>query len=238
MFLLICRYMLTYRHDDQISDLYILHHIRNESASPISWFMRRTSGMIHFLFAPAEKALRRKNGILVLVAFLAALTPTALYAQSQTLNLNLQAAAALYSFPNSLSLSKSGTVFDAFTGSLTINYKARTGTGTYSITMRATSDFPATGGPSIGAPPSSGDALTYTCTGATLGTGCSGTQTVVTTSPGTPVVTIPTSSCTGGGSPCSSSNPNTVTLIFSLTDDPKYKTGSYSATLTFTISTP
>jgi hypothetical protein len=84
--------------------------------------------------------------------------------------------------------------------------------------------------------PTAGDALTYTCTGATLGSNCSGMQTVSTVLATNVVTAIPAGSCTGGGSPCTTANPNTVNLNFSLTDDPKYKTGSYSATLTFTIS--
>jgi hypothetical protein len=42
--------------------------------------------------------------------------------------------------------------------------------------------------------------------------------------------------CTGAGSPCNNAATNTVSVSFTLTDDPKYKTGSYSATLTWTIS--
>jgi hypothetical protein len=50
------------------------------------------------------------------------------------------------------------------------------------------------------------------------------------------VTAIPAAACTGGGAPCSTVTPNTVTVNFSLTDDAKYQTGSYSATLIFTIS--
>jgi len=159
---------------------------------------------------------------------------------TQTLSLTLNAAGDLYGFPSSVTLSKVGTVFTSYTGSLTVEYKVRTSsTGSGSITVYASTDFPcASGGPCIGTPPSAGDALTYTCSGATLGSNCSGTQTVTTSAAGaTSVVTaVPTLACTGSGSPCSSANPNTVAVNFTLTDDPKYKTGSYSATLTFTIS--
>jgi len=144
----------------------------------------------------------------------------------------------LYGFPNALTLSKAGTLFGSYTGTVTVQYRARTtaATGTGSITVKMTTDFTPTGGPSVATPPTAGDALTYTCTGATLGSNCAGTQTV-STGVGTNVVTaIPAASCTGGGSPCTTADPNTVNLKFSLTDDPKYKTGSYSATLTFTIS--
>jgi hypothetical protein len=52
----------------------------------------------------------------------------------------------------------------------------------------------------------------------------------------TPVVTILTSSCTGGGGSCSASNPNTVSVNLTLADPPSYQTGTYSANVTFTIS--
>jgi hypothetical protein len=156
---------------------------------------------------------------------------------TQTLTAIIDPEGGLFSFPNSVTLSKTGATFANFTGNLTIQYRERTtqSTGGGSITVEATADFTPTNGPSIASPPSTGDALTYTCSGATLGTNCSGTQTVSTTT-ATNVVTFSASECTGGGGSCSSSSPNTVTVNFTLTDDPKYYTGSYSATLRFTIS--
>jgi hypothetical protein len=175
------------------------------------------------------------------VALALALVPVSLPAQTtlgtQTLSLTLQAAGLLYNVPGSLSLTHTGTVFNAYTGTVTLQYRARTSSGgSGAITVRATTDFPcASGGPCITSPPTAGDALTYTCSGATLGTNCSGAQTV-STAASTNVVTIPASVCTGAGSPCNNASPNTVSVSFTLTDDPKYKTGSYSATLTWTIS--
>lgn len=188
-----------------------------------------------------EKVNGLRKRVAPLVAVLAfLLSPIGAQAQTtlgtQTLNLTLSSAGSLYGFPNSVTLTKTGTVFNSYTGTLQIQYKARTSSGgSGTITVKATADFSPTGGPSIGTPPTAGDALAYTCTGATLGTNCSGTQTV-STSASTNVVTVPASACTGGGSPCSTANPNTVSLNFALTNDPKYRTGSYSATLTFTIS--
>jgi hypothetical protein len=49
-------------------------------------------------------------------------------------------------------------------------------------------------------------------------------------------VSLGASACTGGGAPCSTASPNSANVTFILADDPKYKTGSYSATLTWTIS--
>jgi len=168
--------------------------------------------------------------------------PAPLQAATLTTTETLQAAitplGGLFTVPSSMTLAQSGTAFAPFTGSVSIQYRARTtqSTGGGNITLKATADFSPAGGPSIASPPTAGDVLQYTCSGATLGTGCSGLQTVKTTA-ATNVVTLAPSECSGGGSPCSSADPNTVTLNFGLTNDPKYKTASsYSATLTFTIS--
>jgi hypothetical protein len=146
----------------------------------------------------------------------------------------------LFTITASTTLTKTGSVFTTYASAAPVNlqYRARTtqGTGAATITVKATTDFAcAAGGPCIATPPTAGDALTYTCTGATLGSNCSGALTIRTTT-STGVVTIPATACTGGGGTCSSVSPNTLNVNFSLTDDPKYKTGSYSATLTFTIS--
>jgi hypothetical protein len=140
------------------------------------------------------------------------------------------------STPLPLLLTRVGPI-NFFTGAMTLSYRVRTsqsrGQGT--ITVKATADFTPAGGPSIGNPPSPLDLFVYACSGATLGTSCSGIQVVSTTS-ATNVVSIGASACTGGGAPCSTANPNTANVTFILPDDPKYKTGSYSATLTWTIS--
>ena len=156
---------------------------------------------------------------------------------TQTLQAVISPLGGFFTIPSSVTLTKTGTVFNNFTGSISIPYRERTTqtTGGGTITVKATSDFTPANGPSIASPPHTGDALTYTCSAATLGTNCSGTQTVSTTTAKN-VVTFSASECTGGGGSCSSSSPNTVTVNFTLTDDPKYKTGAYSATLTFTIS--
>jgi hypothetical protein len=127
--------------------------------------------------------------------------------------------------------------FNSYSGTMTFSYWARTsqGAGQGTITVKATTDFTPTGGPSISTPPSAGDTFTYTCSGATLGASCSGTQTV-STAAATNVVSLGASACTGGGAPCSTASPNSANVTFALPDDPKYKTGSYSATLTWTIS--
>ena len=150
---------------------------------------------------------------------------------SQTLHAQL-AAVGKVSAPASVSLNPTGTVFSPYAGSLTLRYRVRsTPTGAVStLTVQATGDFSPSGGPIISSGP-----LTYSCSGATLGTPCGGVQTASTTAQ-TSVTTIPPAACTGGGAPCSAADPNTVDLNFSLENDPVYKAGSYTAVLTFTIS--
>jgi hypothetical protein len=156
---------------------------------------------------------------------------------TQTLRATIVPLGGLYIQATPVVLIKPSTNFNSFAGTITLSYRARTsqGTGHGVITVKATADFTPAGGPSIANPPSAGDTFTYTCSGATLGASCSGTQRVSTTA-ATNVVTLGASACTGGGAPCSTANPNTANVTFTLSDDPKYKTGSYSATLTWTIS--
>jgi hypothetical protein len=167
----------------------------------------------------------------VLLAGIPALLNAATGTATQTLSAQITAISKL-SIPGSLTVTHAGTTFVAYTGNLAASYRARTtaSTGSGSLTVKATADFSPTGGPSI-----AGGQLTYTCSSATLGTACSGTQTASTASQ-TNVVTVGASACTGGGGSCSSVDPNTVQTSFALVNDPALKTGSYSATLTFTAS--
>jgi hypothetical protein len=128
-------------------------------------------------------------------------------------------------------LTTSGGTFNAFQGALAVSYRFRTTPGGGSITLRANSDFSPSGGPAI-----SSGALRYSCGAADLGSACFGPQTVSTGS-ATPVVQIPGSACTGGGGSCSASDPAGMQLQFTLDNSPEYKTGSYTSTLTLTVST-
>jgi hypothetical protein len=165
--------------------------------------------------------------LVIAPAFLLGATGTT----TQTLSAQINAIGKV-SVPASLALTNAGTTFVAYSGNLTVSYRARTtaATGSGSLTMQATADFSPAGGPSI----ASGQ-LTYTCSAASLGVACSGTQTASTASQ-TSVVTLGAGLCTGGGGSCSAANPNTVQSAFTLSNNPAYKTGTYSATLTFTIS--
>lgn len=149
---------------------------------------------------------------------------------TQTITANISPYGKL-SLPATVTLLSGDTRFGSnLTGSLTLSYWARTSAATGSaITMQAGSDFTPAGGPSIGG-------VTYFCSGATLGAACSGAQTL-SISMQTPLVALPSEACTGGGGSCSTQDPNTVLLLFSVQNKPQYKTGTYSALITFTIST-
>jgi hypothetical protein len=149
---------------------------------------------------------------------------------SQGMSATLESAGAL-SVPANLTLATSGSTFNHFTGTLTVSYRARTTpVGSASVTVSASSEFSPGGGPTIAS-----GALTYTCGSTELGTPCSPAQTVA-VSTARPVVTVGGSACTGGGGSCTSSDPATVQLSFTLANSPVYKTGTYTTTMVFTIS--
>lgn len=166
------------------------------------------------------------------IALLPSLGLSFQYFGSQTQSLTVQTSPnGKLSVPSSAGLTSAGTLFQPFTGSLLINYEARTTpSGSASITIQAASDFSPANGPSVAA-----GNLVYTCGAASLGTACSGTTTVSTSSQ-TSVVNIGSSACTGGGGACSSTNPNTVQMNFVLANSPSFHTGTYSANLTLSIS--
>jgi hypothetical protein len=147
-----------------------------------------------------------------------------------TVSVTVSAEAALQVSTTTTTLAATGSIFNAYTGTTNLLYKIRTSqsTGTGTVTLKVTSDFSPTSGPSVGTPPSAGDALTYTCTVASPGTGCSGSQTASTSSS--------TSVATFGAGASSTSSGNSASTTWSLTNDPSYKAGSYSATVTYTIS--
>lgn len=156
------------------------------------------------------------------------LVPAASSTVSNTLDATIQANGSL-SVPSTAALTNTGKIFNAFTGTVSVEYRARTSsTGGGTIALKVTQDF-GTGGPSV----ASGD-LTYTCASAGLGTACG--QTTASTTAATSVVTLPASACTGGVPPCSAANPNTVSVTFTLADRPTVVTGTYTVNVQFTIS--
>ena len=169
-----------------------------------------------------------------IITLLAILLCLPLLGSAQTLTQSFTASVAALgkvSVPASLALVNAGSTFLGYSGAATVSYRVRTtSAGSSSITLKATSDFSPIGGPTV-----TSATLTYTCNSPTLGTACSGTQTV-STSAQTPVLNISGASCTGGGGSCSSADPNTMSVSFGLSNSPTYQTGSYSAQITFTIS--
>ena len=171
---------------------------------------------------------------------IAALLLTAALAHAQlgsgtgttTVSVTVGAEAALNVTNSSTPLTSSGTNFTNFTGSTGLTYFIRTSqsSGSGSVTLKVTSDFSPANGPSVTTPPSTGDKLAYTCSVSGTGTACSSSQTASTGS-STTVITFGvdnhTTTFPGG---------DTATASWTLTNDPKYKTGSYTATVTFTIS--
>ena len=149
---------------------------------------------------------------------------------TQTISVNVLPYGKL-SLPGSVKLLATGSRFGGnLAGSITIGYWARTSrAGGSSLTVQAISEFSPSGGPSI-------RDVAYLCSGATLGAGCSGSQALA-TSTQTAVVALPSGAFTGGGSAGSTVEPNTVLLNLSVPNKPSYKTGTYSAQITFTIST-
>lgn len=183
--------------------------------------------MAHFSF---QFSHQRRLGILLVGVLLPAGSFGSTGTTTQTLNATISPVGRLV-LPSSTTLTAVGTTFQPFTGAMAVSYEVRTtSVGGGSITLEVTSDFTPAGGPSA-----SGGVLTYTCGAAGLGTACSSTQTASTTVQ-TPVLTVPASACTGGGGACSGQDPNTITLNFTLTDQPAYATGTYTAQVTFVIS--
>ena len=165
----------------------------------------------------------------------AALLAMAGFAHAQTgtttLSVNVGPEAALTVNTSTTTLSTASTTFgNPFTGTTNLTYLIRTSksSGTGSLTLKITADFGGTGGPSVATPPSTGDALAYTCTVSAPGTACTGSQTASTTA-STPFGTW-------GAAANSTKAGNSASVAWSLTDDPAYAQGTYTATATFTIS--
>jgi hypothetical protein len=165
---------------------------------------------------------------LLLVASLAQ-AQTGTTAPTNNVNLTVAAEAGL-TIAGDANLTSVGTNFSNYTGNTNFTYYVRTaaGGGLGSINLKVTSDFNGTGGPSVTTPPTGGDALTYLNTISAPGSAVAGSQTASTAST-TPVATFgPDAHSTKAG--------NSGSVAWTLSNDPLYKTGSYTAVVTFTIS--
>ena len=171
--------------------------------------------------------------IVTIVAFCLLVLTGLAQAQTGTTTLSVAVGpeAALTVTTGTTNLTTASTSFgNPFSGSTALTYFIRTtkSTGTGTLTLKITTDFAGTGGPSVGTPPSAGDALTYTCTVSAPGTACTGSQTA-STSASTPLGTW-------GAAANSVKAGNSASVAWSLTDDPAYATGTYTATATVTIA--
>jgi hypothetical protein len=165
----------------------------------------------------------------ILASLLCVTVPLA--AQTGTTNLSVTVSAeASITINTATTTLTSASAFAPFTGTTSYTYIIRTSdsTGTGSIQLQITTDFSPSGGPSVATPPTAGDRLAYTCSVASPGTACSGTINSSTSAQ--------TSVATFGADAHSAVAGNSGSVSWSLTDDPKYKNGSYTAVATFTIS--
>ncbi len=128
--------------------------------------------------------------------------------------------------------SGAGNFGSPYTGTTNFTYKIRTAVAAGgSITAKITTDFSdgTNSSPSVATPPT-GDALTYTCSVASVG--CAGTITA-SAATATNVATFGSNTHSAQGAGATSSG----SVTWSLPNDPIYPAGSYTAVATFTIST-
>ena len=146
------------------------------------------------------------------------------------LSLTVGPEAGLTVVTGTTTLTSAGLNLSPYTGTTNLTYFVRTTRvgGSGSVVLRVTTDFAGAGGPSVGTPPTAGDALKYTCTVSAPGTACSGTQTSSTAAT-TPVATFGTDAHSAVAG-------NSASVAWALTNDPLYATGSYTATVTYTIA--
>lgn len=143
-----------------------------------------------------------------------------------TLSVTIDSAAAIRIDTPTTTLTTAGSTFAAaYTGTTNFTFKLRTSqaSGTGSITLQVTADFSPANGPTV----AGGDALTYTCTAAS-GTACSGPVSASTSSA--------TAVASFGANAHSATAGDAGSTSWSLENLPRYVTGTYSATVTYTIS--
>jgi hypothetical protein len=181
--------------------------------------------------------MRRTQWLCTLASAVALLMPVGLLAQfnpsgSTSVSVTVGAEAAIRIDSASTALTGSGVVFGSdFTGNTAFTYKIRTKqtNGSGNIQLQVTSDFSPSGGPSVASPLDPSDTLSYACTVAQPGSGCSGQQNASTTT-ATPVATF-------GANARSTKAGNTGSLSWTLPNDPQYATGTFTSLVTLTIST-
>jgi len=153
-----------------------------------------------------------------------------------TVGVTVNAEAALTIQTTALTLSQSGNNFSDYTGTTNFTYFIRTSKsgGHGSIVLEVTTDFSAGGGnsPSVANPPTASDYLYYSCT---VPNPTSGTATPC-TGPVNSSTTASTNVVTFGTDARSPKAGVSSSVTWGLSNDPLYQTGSYTATVTYTIS--
>ena len=168
---------------------------------------------------------------LPLLLWLSALLLNGQFSPTGTTTLSVTIGADASLMVNTTSTALGGTMsFGGLTGTTNLTYKIRTSetSGSGIISLKTTTDFSPAGGPSVGSPPNPGDTLSYTCTVSGPGTGCASSQ-IVSLSTSTPVATF-------GPGANSANSGNSAAVNWTLAGDPAYKTGAYSAIITFTVT--
>jgi hypothetical protein len=176
------------------------------------------------------------TALALLLAASSALAQLGTTAPTATVAVNVNAEAALTIQTTALTLSQTGSNFSDYTGTTLFTYFVRTsktgGTGT--IVLQVTSDFSTGGGnsPSVASPPTPSDHLYYSCN---VPNPTSGTSTQC-----TGPLNASTGSATnvaGFGADARSPKAGVASSVtWGLSNDPLYQTGSYTATVTYTIS--
>jgi hypothetical protein len=172
------------------------------------------------------KPSRTLGRLLLAVLLLAGLGAFSAFGQSATgtttLSVSVGPEASLVIDTATTNLTTTGTVFADYTGTTNFTYKVRTtqGSGTASITVLLT-EFAGSGGPTVAN-------LTYLSTPISPATGVTSTAASKASATTVASFTADMHSATSGTSG------NTVS--WTLANDPAYKTGTYSATATFSIS--
>jgi hypothetical protein len=180
-----------------------------------------------------KRAMKKLLAIVPILLLAASVSHAQSNTGTSTLSVTVGAEAAIV--VNTTPAFGSTGIFGAYTATTGFTYFIRTISGG-NITVSATADFSTggpNGGPSIVVPPTAGDTLTYTCAAASVSTGsanaCSSAQTVSALNAGQNVVTF-------GATTQSAKLGNSSSTSWTLTNDPSYKAGSYSATVLYTIS--
>jgi len=153
-------------------------------------------------------------------------------APTATVAVAVNAEAALTIQTTALTLTQTGSNFADYTGTTGFTYFIRTkeSGGTGSIVLQVTTDFSNGSGntPSVAAPPTNTDTLKYSCSVPSPATACTGPVQASTTA---------TTSVASFGTAAHSPKAGVASSVsWVLSNDPLYPTGTYTATITYTIS--